>query len=408
MQAKLLAGSLAIGSVLTAASSTTPVRATSTDDVQVDGEKLDLSSIAQYLDYSDEDVKFAELAAAESDSDNTVDDILIQNALVAVANEVERVFPDEYATASVSRGELTIGFRDDAPKGLVETIEDVTGISVNIETYLGTSERAINQALSDGFDVVRRLPGVVNASGGYDVHSLTLEYFVELANGYSVDGLADRLPAVEPFDVLISSVNEALGSDDSVQGGGRLEFAGSVELACTTGFVIQKGAQQGFVTAGHCSDGNLTYEDWSGQQETAVGSQDVEYISNLGDMQIHLFDSASQDNFYKNDQHVLQDVSTVQTPVNGIDLCRYGSKTGLECDEVYAQGHCKVVQGNTVCNLTMMNNDEAEVGDSGGPWFSGGSAYGIHQGSKTWYFQSRDVFTRASNFNLAFGGIIRT
>lgn len=39
-----------------------------------------------------------------------------------------------------------------------------------------------------------------------------------------------------------------------------------------------------------------------------------------------------------------------------------------------------------------MQNREADGGDSGGPWYFGFSAYGIHHGPK-WHFGGRDLYT---------------
>lgn len=49
-----------------------------------------------------------------------------------------------------------------------------------------------------------------------------------------------------------------------------------------------------------------------------------------------------------------------------------------------------------------MHNREADSGDSGGPWFYGNTAYGIHSGYKSIWGFTRDVFTPVHT-NLLFG-----
>ncbi|MBW3606415.1 MAG: S1 family peptidase [Actinobacteria bacterium] len=57
--------------------------------------------------------------------------------------------------------------------------------------------------------------------------------------------------------------------------------------------------------------------------------------------------------------------------------------------------------------LAAMHNDNAEKGDSGGPWFWGNSAIGIHQGAKTIWSKSRDVFSQARYLDDALGVTVR-
>ena len=81
----------------------------------------------------------------------------------------------------------------------------------------------------------------------------------------------------------------------------------------------------------------------------------------------------------------------------GQQLCKYGKTTCATCDEVYELNHCN---GDT-CHLTAMHNRKADGGDSGGPWYYGTTAYGIHQGYKWWNFKNRDLFTPATYLDEA-------
>jgi hypothetical protein len=60
-----------------------------------------------------------------------------------------------------------------------------------------------------------------------------------------------------------------------------------------------------------------------------------------------------------------------------------------------------------------MNDDEADVGDSGGPWYYGQTAYGYHQGSVGLGcgflgLFSCDVWSRASYIDEALNVSVRT
>lgn len=59
-------------------------------------------------------------------------------------------------------------------------------------------------------------------------------------------------------------------------------------------------------------------------------------------------------------------------------LCKYGRTSGLTCDTVHDRTTCR----DAYCNLIAMDHRYAAGGDSGGPWFWGGTAYGVHSGWK--------------------------
>jgi len=107
-----------------------------------------------------------------------------------------------------------------------------------------------------------------------------------------------------------------------------------------------------------------------------------------GDWQWHSSSEDEADDFYY-DFGVRRDVAAQGNPVVGQTLCRFGHTTGARCDQVRANGSCR----GTICRLTLMQNRYADSGDSGGPWYYGNSAYGIHSGYVLASFQYRDQFT---------------
>jgi streptogrisin C len=55
-----------------------------------------------------------------------------------------------------------------------------------------------------------------------------------------------------------------------------------------------------------------------------------------------------------------------------------------------------------------MRNHYGQGEDSGGPWFYGNTAYGLHQGWKWWKFQERDMFTPVTYIDNALGIYVAT
>jgi streptogrisin C len=68
-----------------------------------------------------------------------------------------------------------------------------------------------------------------------------------------------------------------------------------------------------------------------------------------------------------------------------------------------------VCDGN-VCNLVQMATHLTAGGDSGGPWFSGNTAYGVHRGFMWDPFApfDRSVFSRLDRMFNALGILVAT
>lgn len=70
-------------------------------------------------------------------------------------------------------------------------------------------------------------------------------------------------------------------------------------------------------------------------------------------------------------------------------LCKYGQTSGHTCDTTYLDNQCR----DGYCDMMTMVHRYAAPGDSGGPWYSGNTAYGIHSGFVTIWAAQRDMFT---------------
>ncbi len=54
-----------------------------------------------------------------------------------------------------------------------------------------------------------------------------------------------------------------------------------------------------------------------------------------------------------------------------------------------------------------MNRDTATGGDSGGPWYYGNTAYGLHGGQVSTWLGTRDFWTRVTYLDDALGLSVR-
>lgn len=132
----------------------------------------------------------------------------------------------------------------------------------------------------------------------------------------------------------------------------------------------------------------------------------------MGDFQWHTGPQTKPDDFYAGDpdgngplEINRRDVAAVGIVTNGQTLCFNGKTTHKHCQGVRDSSVC----AGTMCHLVQMGSRVTNPGDSGGPWFYGNSAYGIHYGlmyDPFWPYD-RDIFSKASLIDDAMGVEIR-
>lgn len=164
--------------------------------------------------------------------------------------------------------------------------------------------------------------------------------------------------------------------DATIRGGHRIN-------SCTSGFTANYGGAAGVLTAGHCSgSGGWLYDNGSGI--IAAPTFDGEHAYRM-DVQFH--PRASSAHTVAKDFKVTSGgqhnaVTGVGNPGSGQALCKYGNVTHRDCGEsnplyVDEVNQCRTFEGQAVCHAWSMNRTVTTNGDSGGPWFVGGVAYGL-------------------------------
>lgn len=172
-------------------------------------------------------------------------------------------------------------------------------------------------------------------------------------------------------------------------GGRQLEFSG--ERWCSTGFTIRlrNTTTTGVLTAAHCPN-SLTYVEREGvrypvvtQGERWDPDQDVQWmIDSSGHAEFSTFwDGAAFVN-------VVGTMARLQMVGHGV--CHWGAETGRSCGIVqtihdnHGGDKCGPFQ-NEPCEATWVrvtgSNLRCEQHDSGGPWFTGGTAWGTMVGA---------------------------
>ena len=173
---------------------------------------------------------------------------------------------------------------------------------------------------------------------------------------------------------------------DAVAGGARVEGqAGGARQACTTGFVVTDGARTGIATAAHCPDALTYVDDAEGEVELPFAGQ---WGWSFRDVQINLSALAQRPIFYadpdKRSARSLEGTRRRDSTRAGDAVCHRGETSGYSCSEVELTDYAPpgdLCGGPCAAAWTTVRGPSCKGGDSGGPVFSGGVAFGLLKGA---------------------------
>lgn len=337
-----------------------------------------------------------------------------QNAFALLATEIEEDHPDTFAGAAIEdpgKRQASIAFAGVAPAEAIKAVAEASLADVSIEVVGGRpwsirelDERmiAVHRAISARSELVTSVSTTYDHETGSIATEVAPVNLAVARESAATDLLIKELLSTVPEDVRSSVADVAVRNDlkntpEAVVGGGRIEWAGSGQLECSGGFTIKHSSQvTGIVTAGHCRNTSLTYENFDGASEDAMNHGGGSAGGEWGDFQWHRVDDTENDDFYAND-NVLRDVTGVAHPVMNQTLCRYGQSFQADCADVQDLSACasgSAEGGYEVCRLVRTDNDISDGGDSGGPWYYGNTAYGVHWGTFGTWLGDRSSFSR--------------
>lgn len=246
-------------------------------------------------------------------------------------------------------------------------------------TYVATlSERELTAAAGAVADELAGTPGVDGVTP--DVTTATI-----------VVALNDDAPATTELTAAARTTAVPVRFERA-GGEATLDAYGGTRLsnACTSGFTVKNSVNvTGFLTAGHCGNSTsyaLTPTGSASYSATYMSS----YHNRYSDMQWHRGSTTAVGQFYGSSATTRTTRSGSGTPGINQFICHRGLTTGYTCgfvDTITFRPTNTTVCGGVTCDPVFVKVSgpalHASGGDSGGPWFSGGTAYGIHSGSQS-------------------------
>lgn len=195
--------------------------------------------------------------------------------------------------------------------------------------------------------------------------------------------VADKARAAVGAEPLLAAV--AIVEVEALSAPARYLNGGHHLTSCTVGFAVQDGGgTKGVITAGHCNSTQafntraLPY-----QSEAYGGSHDVQWHTAPAELHVTnriwdgLFD-ASTPNYRFIDGTRPRSLQFI-----GEVVCKYGMTTGATCGTIssttFTPGYVPSAAATFIV-VTSGTQDQSEPGDSGGPWYSGSTAYGVMSG----------------------------
>lgn len=200
--------------------------------------------------------------------------------------------------------------------------------------------------------------------------------------------LAGPLPSVNiTLDPDVSMEREA------INGGDRLTRPGEAGTWCTAAFPAKYGSLRGVMSAKHCDpqlDADFVDNLYNASRRVGYSTGDAQWSQ--------VKPGHTIGSHFRYAWGSYRPVWAHPNIAEGLDVCRFGavSGNGDGCTGVWKTSTCVQYVDGTTCGMvaTYRKNGSA-VGDSGGPWYYGNNAYGIHAGGGKVGTQTVGSFTHS-------------
>lgn len=351
--------------------------------------------------------------AAESglDPDVLAEQVAFQVEVDALLDPLIEKYADTFATAGFTDdGDAYVVFTGPVPREVEVAIADQPRITARGDALLSEGEaaeinEAVAQAVADVLPDDGELMTLVEPETGEVEIAITegrSESRVEVAAVEAYEEAAPDDVSDLAQDAVTVDVDRTLENiDEAASGGQLLANRGNSSLRCTSAFTAKHGSNIGVLTAKHCPE-NLTVNSGDNLYNASL------FTSNsAGDAQWHRSKTGGNAQF-RYDWGKYRNVGAHPVLKVGTRVCRFGAATGTGsgCDTVKYVSACTKYPNltYTICDLAMTESTTGSAGgDSGGPWFYGANAYGIHSGTNVRDGYSRNWFTSSRKALAAMG-----
>jgi hypothetical protein len=250
-----------------------------------------------------------------------------------------------------------------------------------------TRERIVAAIREKGADIRAALPAAQGMGADPRTGELVVMLRAHDARRYDLAEVARRIEEGTGVPARVRLLDGPV-VDADIEGGGRVVGADAVtgrRTYCTTGFVVTDGARTGIVTAAHCPDEPTYFAPDGRQVALSFGGQ---WGWSFQDVQLHVSDEAQRPVFYadtaKTEVRTLTGSRGRSGTRAGDAVCHRGETTGYSCSLVELTDYSPpgdLCGGPCDPVWVTVAGPSCRGGDSGGPVFSGTTAFGIVKGA---------------------------
>lgn len=297
----------------------------------------------------------------------------------------------------------------------VQLIEQPTEFKVKFKAKAKQNKREQRRKLEQSYkEINESIVGVVSTYFSDEDNVFVVQVNESIAKnaGLTNDKLAQIATSIVKSPARVDFVDGFL-TEQSFKGGSSLRTADGSRALCTSGFTVKdrSNGRLGIITAAHCEAPIITYTDKDGSN---FQMSRMKYEkSGKNDMAFYSANQTASPSFYadsSNKPRALvgwKSVSETEQKgylVTGSFICHYGQTTAVQsCGEVVNKNVTPRITNAAGKDIGCGSPNESYVacgpnfvevrpkvkagqetlrcasGDSGGPWFAYGNAYGIHK-----------------------------
>lgn len=380
-------------------------------------------------------------SAADDVSERDMAVMRAQEPLIEAAGHIRRAVPEEsgFAGIELQADAVVLWWKGDLPDSMREPLaraRAIVPVNVMSAMYSSAELRAASAKITDAMIANPKHP-IHSVSSSVDGSGLIVTTEPDVEASAIVDeeaisetagralvkadsGVAARIRSLAPVrwergtpigidSTLGAPVFHAKGQRSRTSsrfndypkfwGGGKL----TGPAGCTTGFAFTYGVGGSFMlTAGHC--GSIGDSFYNGDGSWYIGSGDSKHAYH--DVLLIYVPEGANPKIFTSDNGYRK-VTGYERMYTGEKVCYFGTTSGLRCNLTVTSetNYSFTYEGHTYGDLTKINGDPTQGGDSGGPVFWRGSSSNaivlgtITGGNPAPFAIVQDVYTAMADFS---------
>jgi len=319
----------------------------------------------------------------DADTSELIERLRAEREIRAIQTQARSLLQDSYAGSwfDSSTNQLVVATSNGKHKQLLSEL--------GAETQLATYSLSELEAAQARLNETARAISTDNNILGWGVEIRKNKIIMRINESNTKDSVSSAKQLIVKSRInpdlvdVIPSGNGPGRIASSAYAGEQYDVHAAMGHSCSVGLAVDGG----FITAGHCL---------SQAQESARSEVHIDGVK-LGDVQSYEFGENGDDLAYITTQgqwrinSLTRDLNQVftgksESPI-GASVCSYGESTKLTCGEIEAKNQTQLfcLAGHSQCEYIeglTRSSVHVELGDSGGPFFSGSQAQGITIGTQ--------------------------